>query len=751
MSTFQRFAPFIRDYIYSNGWQKLRGVQLEAAEAIFNSEDNLLVCSATASGKTEAVFFPVISELCQNPAEGFAVLYIAPLKALINDQFERLNHVLEMSEIPVFHWHGDVGMSHKEKGIKNPRGILQITPESLESMLINRSNDIPRLFSGLRYVIIDELHSLMGSDRGSQILCQLDRIDRVIKHHPRRIGLSATVGNKEEAALWLSGNTGRTTAITASDEQGGRWRLAVEHFFVQDREFSREKGDKNQLNPGIDQKITPISPKVSEGVPPEFDAGYEYIYNCAKNKRCIVFSNSREETEYTTATLRQIAKKRGDDDKFLIHHGNLSPSLREDAEEKLKNSEVKYTVCATVTLELGIDIGELERIINIDAPNTVSSFLQRIGRSGRRGEPSELVMVLREEQTLPNQPLAQIIPWSLIRGIAIIELYAKDKFIEPAHIKKMPLSLVFQQTLSLLASSGGLKPSVLAGRILTMPPFENIPSAVYRRLLVYMKDNDYIEQTEEKELIIGLKGEKLINSFKFYASFKDSDDFTVRCGTEEIGTVNSAPPVGDRFALAGRAWEVEEVDLERKLIYAKQIEGKLEISWPGDYGIVHTRVLEKMREILCSDTEYIYLRPNAKARLNEARVIAKNAWLDRDFIVSLGGCSYCMFDWLGTLSHRAMRRILQKYSTELGISAIEYGSYHISFKMQKCKKDQLCRRILELIEKDGGIEGLSLVSESEAPCFDKYDTILPPDLLRLAYSLDRLDIHEAVERLKENK
>ncbi len=750
MSVFYRFAPFIRDYIYSNGWQELRGVQLEAAEVIFCSDDNLLVCSATASGKTEAVFFPIISDICENPAEGFSVLYIAPLKALINDQFERLSHVLEMSEIPVFHWHGDVATSHKEKALKNPMGILQITPESLESMLINRPNDIPRIFSGLRYIIVDELHSLMGSDRGSQILCQLERLGRLLKRHPRRIGLSATLGDKEKAAVWLAGNSERITAVTSSDEDGGRWRLAVEHFFVEDRDFSRTKDDKKGNSIKGDEKITPISPDTPENKP-EFDAGYEYIYNCSKNKRCLVFSNSREETEYTTATLRQIARKKGDEDNFLIHHGNLSASLREDAEEKLKNGETKYTACATVTLELGIDIGELERIIHIDAPNTVSGFLQRLGRSGRRGTPSEMVMVLREEQALPNEPLPQIIPWSLIRAIAIIELYAKEKFIEPPHIKKLPLSLAFQQTLSILAASGGLKASQLAGRILTMPPFENIPSEIYKKLLVFMRDSDYIEQTEEKNFIIGLKGEKLINSFKFYASFKDSDDFTVRCGSEEIGTINSAPPVGDRFALAGRAWEVEEVDLERKLVYAKQIEGKLEVSWPGDYGIVHTRVLEKMREVLCSDTEYTYLRPNAKERLREARAVAKNAWLDRDYVVSLGGCSYCMFDWLGTLSHRAMRRILTRYSDELGISGIEYGSYYITFKMQKCKKEQLAKRLLELIEKEGGIEKISLVSPSEAPCFDKYDPILPPDLLRIAYSSDRLDPVEAVSRLERMK
>ena len=748
MNVFNKFAPFIRDYIYSNGWQELREVQIEAAEVIFNSDDNLLICSRTASGKTEAAFFPMISDICSNPTTGFGILYIAPLKALINDQFDRLREVLEMSEMPLYHWHGDVASSLKDKAIKNPEGILQITPESLESMLMNRPNDIPRLFSGLRYIVIDELHSLMGSDRGGQIMCQIKRIEALIKKSPRRIGLSATVGDKTNAASWLSSGSERVTAITRGSEDSGRWRLATEHFFIQDREFDRVKDEEKSSGDYKTNENIETLPREDIKDKPKFDAGYEFVYNCTRNKRCIVFSNSREETEYATATLRQIADHRREEDRFLIHHGNLSASIREDVEEKLKNGEEKYTACATVTLELGIDIGELERIVHIDAPNTVSGFLQRLGRSGRRNEPSEMVMVIREEEALPNEPVQNIIPWALIRSIAIVELYSKEKFIEPVHIKKMPLSLLFQQTLSLLASKGGMKGSSLAANILSMPPFVHVPREVYRELLVFMKDGDYIELTENKNYIVGLKGERLINSFKFYASFKDSDDFTVRCGSEEIGTVNSAPPVGDRFALAGRAWEVEEVDLERKLIYTKPIEGKMEVSWPGDYGIIHTRILEKMKEVLCGNEEYSYLRPNARKRLDEARSTARNIGLAFNSVVSLGGISYCMFDWLGTLSHRAMRRILVKYAEPLGISSVEYGAYHISFKMQKCKGKDLFFRLKQLIEKDGGIDPEELLSPSEAPAFDKYDPILPPDLLRFAYSVDRMDVEEALSRIE---
>jgi len=173
---FEYYAPFIREFIYKNGWEELRGVQLEAAKVIYGSENNMLLCAGTATGKTEAVFFPIISQMIEDPPESVGVIYIAPLKSLINDQFLRLDILLEEAEIPVFHWHGDVSLSHKHKMLKSPRGILQITPESLESMLINRSNDLPRIFGDLRYVIIDEVHVMPGVDRGNQVICIFQRL-----------------------------------------------------------------------------------------------------------------------------------------------------------------------------------------------------------------------------------------------------------------------------------------------------------------------------------------------------------------------------------------------------------------------------------------------------------------------------------------------------------------------------------------------------------------------------------------------
>jgi len=736
-NVFERFPDYIREYIYQHSWESLREIQLLAAESLFNTQNNLLLTSSTASGKTEAAFFPILTMLEGNLPESVAVLYIAPLKSLINDQFSRIDELLDISGIPVTHWHGDVAQSHKKKLLDKPRGILQITPESLEAMLMNRSNDLIRLFHGLEFVIIDEIHTLTGSDRGNQIICQLCRLGKLIGHHPRRIGLSATVGDTELAAAWLSAGSGRDTDVPTLTPEKLRWRIGMEHFYIQNDDHDQVEDKKDAAGSAALKKRAQI------------DSGYEYIYDCVKDKKSLVFSNSREETEFVTATLRQIAKNRGDKDIFLIHHGNLSASIREEAEQKMKDEDIHAVTCATVTMELGIDIGKLERVVQNSSPNSVSSLLQRLGRSGRRGQPPEMMLVFREENPLPNTPLPHLIPWELLRAIAIIQLYIEERFIEPPRIKKLPFSLAFHQTLSVLASSGELTPRALAERVLSLPPLSGICKEDYKTLMISMIENDYIEMTEEKGLIVGLAGERLISSFKFYAVFKDSEDFTVRHESEEIGTITTPPPVGDRFALAGRVWEVEELDVARKLIYVKPVEGKMEVSWPGDYGEIHTRILQRMRRVLQEDVMYPYLKPNAAHRLEVARHLARNTGMLEHSIVHLGGYSWCIFPWLGTRSFRTFRKFIASHAYEYKISGIEHeaGAY-ITFKMEKGNDYLLAKGLAAEVE-SRGIIPISLVGQGENPVFDKYDEYLPSSLLQKAYAADKLDPKEAEHRIIE--
>ena len=403
----------------------------------------------------------------------------------------------------------------------------------------------------------------------------------------------------------------------------------------------------------------------------------------------------------------------------------------------MKNEEEFAVTCATVTMELGIDIGRLERVLQNQAPNTVTGFLQRLGRSGRRGQPPEMMMVFREEDPLPNTPLPQLIPWELLRGIAIVQLYIEERFIEPPMKKKLPYSLLFHQTLSILAAEGELTPAALAAKVLSLPPFAGVRKEDYKVLMISMLNNDFLEMTEEKGLIVGLAGERLLKSFRFYAVFKDSEDYTVRCGSDEIGTITTPPPVGDRFALAGRVWEVEELDISRKLIYVKAVEGKMEISWPGDFGEIHTRILERMKQVLMEDTVYPYLKENARARLDMARHVAHNTGMHEHSLIHLGGYSWCLFPWLGTRAFRTLRRLLKKHAKQLGISGIEFeGCYYITFKMESGGDFALIRELCRIAEQ--GIDCQSLVEAGELPVFEKYDDYVPGELLRQAYATDRL-------------
>lgn len=731
MSVFDKYSPFIREYIYSHGWDSLSPVQVAAADILFSLDCNLLLPSQTASGKTEAAFFPILSEFYDDMPNSIGAIYIAPLKSLINDQFGRISELCDETGIPVYHWHGDVAASHKQKALKNPRGILQITPESLEAMLITRSSDLIRLFGDLRYIVIDEIHTLTGVDRGNQIICQLSRLREKTGVSPRRIGLSATLGDMDKAAAWLGAGSGRDTKIPAIPPAKVKWRLGMEHFYIIDKDVA--------------ESMTPENNRREERI--SLDKGYEYIYDATKGKKAIVFSNSREETEYICATLREIADYRNEPDVFLIHHGFLSASIREEAELKMKDDAIKAVACATVTMELGIDIGRLERVIQQGSPNSVSSFLQRLGRSGRRGDPPEMIMVFREENALPNTPLPQLMPWELLKAIAIVQLYIEERFIEPPILRRCPFSLLFQQTLSIVAASGAITAKELAQKVLSLPPFAYIEENDYKTLLLSMINNDWLELTDEREIIVGLRGERLVNSFKFYAVFKDNEDYTVRCESDEIGVITTPPPVGDRFALAGRVWEVEELDIPRHLIYVKAVQGKMEISWPGDYGEVHTRILERMHQVLTEDVEYPYLREGALQRLRVARAVARNTGLCNSCILPLGGYTWALFPWLGTRSFRTLRRYLVRNAGRFKLTGMDFeGCYYMTFKLEGGRGEDLMRMISDKIAHEG-IDLDSLISPTETPVFDKYDEFIPSELLRKAYREDKLRSDEIIYRL----
>lgn len=738
MNIFNRYAPFIQEFIYQNHWESLRAIQVAAGDAIFNTEENVLLTASTASGKTEAAFFPILTEFYENPPCSVGALYIGPLKALINDQFLRLNDLCDQARIPVWHWHGDVPQSHKNKLLKNPSGILQITPESLEALLLHKHAAIARLFGDLRYIVIDEVHSLLRGDRGGQTLCLIERLSHMAGVNPRRIGLSATIGDPKGTGEFLASGTGRGTIIPKIEAKGMRWRLSMEHFYVQGPQSAQDKQVENAL---------PVLDEATDAAPENADPGIGYIFEHTRGKKCLVFVNSREECEAVTTTLRQYCEARHEPDRFLIHHGNLSASYRETAEAVMKDDEQFQTTVTTATLELGIDIGRLERAFQIDAPFTVSSFLQRMGRTGRRDLPPEMWFVMREEQPEARAMLPTTVPWKLLQGIALVQLYLEERWVEPPKLDRLPFSLLYHQTMSTLASCGELSPAALAARVLPLSYFHRITQEDYRLLLRHLIESDHIQRTEEGGLIVGLAGERIINSFKFYAVFQENEEYTVRCGSQEIGTIVKPPPPGEKIALAGHVWVVEEVDHKRRLIYCEQVKGKVPAYFGECPGDINTKVLERMRRVLQEDRLYPYLMKNAVARLEQARRTALNSGVARDPLICLGGDMWCLFPWLGTYAFLALERFLKlRCGEQLGLSGLDSSRpYFIRFKMKADRRTFF--HVLSEAEKEP-LDPMELVYPNEVPLFEKYDEFLPEELVKKGFAYGILGIDEMKSRIR---
>ena len=737
-SIFERYAPFIQDYIYRNEWESLRGIQIAAGEAVFNTDDNILLCASTASGKTEAAFFPILTLLEEEPPASVGALYIGPLKALINDQFLRLNELCDEAGIPVWHWHGDVAQSHKEKLLKNPSGILQITPESLEALLMHKHSFVPKLFGDLRFIVIDEIHSLLRGDRGGQTLCLIERLSRLAGVNPRRIGLSATVGDPEETGKLLSYGTGRGTVIPKTADGGIKWRLSMEHFFTTPGAVQAQDDNPDALK-ALDEK-TDTAPKNS-------DPAFGYIFEHTRGKKCLVFVNSREECEAVTTTLRGYCEAKREPDRFLIHHGNLSASFRETAETLMKDDSQSLTTVTTATLELGIDIGRLERAFQVDAPFTVSSFLQRMGRTGRRGLPPEMWFVIREELPEARQLLPETVPWTLLQGIALVQLYIEERWVEPQNTDRLPYSLLYHQTMSTLASSGELSPAQLASKVLTLEPFAKITQDDYRLMLKHMIETDRIERTEENGLIVGLAGERQTNSFKFYAVFKENEEYTVRSASEELGTIVMPPPVGEKIAIAGHVWIVEEVDRKRHLVYCEKVRGKVPAYFGQCPGDINTKVLERMRQVLREDKSYPYLMKNASGRLSEARQAARLSGITEKSLINLGGNMWCLFPWLGTYAFLALERFLKlRCAKKLGLTALDTARpYFMMFKMTADEKE-FWDVLADEVQKP--LDPMELVYKGEVPLFEKYDEFLPAELVRKGFAYGVLDIKGMKNRIK---
>lgn len=723
MDVFGRLAPFIQDFIYQNHWEELRGIQVAACEVIFDSDDNLLLSSGTASGKTEAAFLPVLTELYNKPSASVGVMYISPLKALINDQFKRLEQILIDSNLPVTKWHGDASQTQKNKLIKHPAGLIQITPESLESLITNKRSACLSLFSDLRFIIIDEVHSFMRDVRGLQLLCVLERLRQLTGINPRRIGLSATLGDVSLAENWLNTGTGRNCAAPITNEGKKKVRLHIERFvnYTEDRDLIEKDGSGNVIyvnNGNIGDR-----------------EHFEYLFQQTLDKKTIIFTNSREETEFIIANLREIALQKKAPDVYRVHHGNVSALLRENTEDEMKSADEKIVTGATVTLELGIDIGSLDQAVQVGAPLNVSSFAQRLGRCGRRGQVPQLLFTFVESIRINSDDVLGPINWDFIRTIGIIELYLKDHWLEPIPPQFHAYNLLYHQTMSSLKSNGEMSAAKLADSILSLGSFRHITQEDYKKLLSFMISSEQLQRTEHGGLIIGREGEKIVSSHKFLTVFNAPEYLLVKDENRTIGTVDKVYPIGVRFSLAGITWETIDVNEKSKVIFVKRVPGISVVDWNVDFTAeLHTVLVRKIRSVLREETAYPYLSNRCQERLAEIQYIARNSGILDNLVTPLSDRKYAIFPWVGTRQLVTLNYALRHRKIKSKLPWITCIYLEVTYDGSR---EDLETIIQDILKSNLNLYDLPLPDKVQIE--GKYNEFVPLELLRKQFIEDYLD------------
>lgn len=710
---FSSLPWFLREYVHSRRWGSFRTIQEATFDYFRRGDDHILISAGTSSGKTEAAMFPVITSLYNNPSDTVGALYIGPLKALIDDQFDRMDGILRESGIPVTGWHGDVDRNRKARFLDAPSGILQITPESLQNIVSGDPDIIRDLFSGLRFVIIDEVHTFVDSDRGAQLQCCLHRMEVVAGCDPRRIGLSATLSDTALAANWLSSDTGRRTSVIRDPSASDR-SVCVRYrgFPVPD-----EDGDDTERKRAI-------------------TGFYRNLLEEVRGGKCIVFVNSRYDAEVIGRSLRKVAERTmGNGDWIHVHHGSVSHEFRRRAEEDLKDPSKQVTVVSTVTLELGIDIGELDRIVQVDAPFTCTGMVQRMGRSGRRGGGQRMVVFCREDSSEPWSSVDGV-SMDLVKAIAMTELIMNEGWTEPPVDRRYPFGLLYHQTMEFLKESTGARFGTLSSEVLSMKPFSEIDKDAYKKLLRHMVSSGQLVRMEDGTLLIGPKGEKVAFGHDFCSVFKVKKEIDVISPDGRVGSIQGVPDEGELIQLAGRIWQVIEVRSEDATVLVEETDGSAETPWKSGTPDVHPRVMSKMRDVLESDTEYPYLDPAASNRLALCRTFARNNGMLSTFSEIEGGIR--LFPWVGTIQFDTLVRALRMVN---GVDRV-YGfrPYYIDVRTRLPWND--VRERVNTILSHGPS---TLVSPDDIVRIGKYDQHVPKDLLELMFADERLDTNFRLE------
>ncbi|MDR2509656.1 MAG: DEAD/DEAH box helicase [Spirochaetaceae bacterium] len=728
---FEMLEERIQRWIWLNQWTELRDIQERAIPAILSRSGDVILAAATASGKTEAAFFPILSALLAGEARGLAV-YISPLAALINDQFRRLGGLCGELGIPVHPWHGGVSATVKRAFFDNPAGVLLITPESLQALFCNHGIEIPRLFERAGYIVVDELHSFIGGERGKQLQSLLHFIEERTRRVIPRIGLSATLGDMNGAACFLSERRGALGSVTSScnviisEQERGALKLLLKGVLQ-----GGEAGGEGEED-ACDKSAQDASEAVAD-----------YLFTRLRGKNNLIFPNSRGKVELYTHLLSARCERAGIENEFFAHHGNLARDIRSEAEEALRSRTRAATVICTNTLELGIDIGEVESVVQIECPPSVSSLRQRLGRSGRRyGVPAVLRAFAAERpRGINNHPFSELRE-SVFSMCACI-LLMLEQWCEPPRSGGLHLSTLVQQTLGLVLERGGIAPEAAFDLLCARGPFNAVSRRDYFILLKSLISRELLEQDSRGALLLGEKGERCAAHFSFYAAFASQTEYRIVTEKKTLGTlpVNTSVQKNDFIIFAGKTWKIAAIDDGAKTIEVRFFgEGRPPVFSGGGWSI-HRQVREKMRELYESKEAVPFADSTA------ARLIEEGREAYRDFGLAGRGRRVLEKDkyavlvtWLSDRANRTLQLLLRKrgwtaYTGGLGLTLPGRGA-------------EEAREMLAALAAESAPDAEELLDGSQNLCVGKWDWTLPPRLLKANYASLYLDAEEAGEWLK---
>jgi ATP-dependent Lhr-like helicase len=570
VTAFDRLDPALQHHIVNSlGWRELRPVQSLAIDAVLDGA-NVVVLAPTAGGKTEAAFFPVISQVLAEDRRGLSILYVSPIRALLNNQDERLRCYFELVGRRAACWHGDTSQGDRRRILVDPPDCLLTTPESLEALLVSTKSDRRQLFGDVKCVVIDELHAFAGDDRGWHLLSLLSRIQRFARCDLQRIGLSATVGNPQEMLAWLSAGSDR---------------------------------DRQVISP-------PPSEKLAPDVQLDFVGSLE---NAAKiiallhvGEKRLVFCDSRAKVEELTLLLRERNVE------TFVSHSSLGVDERRQAEHAFAQRQ-NCVIVATSSLELGLDVGGLDRVIQIDAPGTVSSFLQRMGRTGRRpGVRANCLFLATNDE-------------GFLRAAAVIELWQAG-YVEPVRAPAKPYHVLAQQLMALVLQQGGVGRRAWLNWVADVPAFVQMPQETIEEMVSHLiatgvlwSDNEILSFAPHGEAEYGRR-----HFMDLLSVFTSPPLFRVLFGQKELGSVHEStfykPEKGPTvLVLAGRAWQTTHLDWNRRLAYVEPAEGRGRSRWIGQGQFLSWELCQAVRRVLAEETNSPLWSQRALAKMRELR------------------------------------------------------------------------------------------------------------------------------------